>query len=366
MSGSPVPDPCLTEVDNETPYEHFDCDKMGPGRRFFDTVIVKGSFSFSSGALTPSEERAPIALSDEYWDLDAPERSSIRQVGDAVLYKPGTDILVTGTARSPGYQPAYQWDASVLVRKGGSALVHARATVFAPRMFRFQDRGWMLEAGDATRDVPIRYELAYGGAYPRWTNRGEVETEWSIYQRNPCGTGYFDWEALDERLDYSAPQWEAVGRPFSVDDVDVPLAGFGPIARFWEPRIDLAGTYDERWEQRMLREVAEGLPADYPEDFDPRFFQYAHPDLICATHLAGDEEIVLDGLVGLQQEFALRLPGTRLNARLRSGTGEELEQPLLLDTVHLDLDRALLHLTWRLTLDQQRDIRAAIITEGRI
>jgi hypothetical protein len=364
MSQLPVPDPCLEQVVNDTPYRHFDCDKMGPGRRFFDTVAVKGTFSFSTGTVELAEEQSPIALADEYWDPEEADRSSVRQVGDLLLYKPGCDILLTGTARSPGYQPAYEWQASVLVHRAGTPIVQARAAVFAPRYFRYHDRGWMLESGDAARDVPIRYELAYGGAQLR--PMAHAAPEWQVYPRNPSGTGYFDWEALDERLDYAAPQWEAVGHPFSMRDRDIPLAGFGPVARSWEPRVDLAGTYDEAWESQMLRDVEAGLPADYPADFDPRFFHYAHPDLVTPTHLIGDEELVLDGLVGLQNAFAIRLPGIRLDARLRNGQGDEREQALALDTVHLDLDRALMHLTWRLTLDQQLDIRAATIKEVRL
>src|SRR5207302_3596070 len=29
-------------------------------------------------------------------------------------------------------------------------------------------------------------------------------------------------------------------------------AGFGPIARDWVPRVEFAGTYDEKWEQERL------------------------------------------------------------------------------------------------------------------
>ena len=101
----PIPEPRLRSVSNQTPLEMFQCDKMGVGRRFFDTVVLKGTFAFASGKFAPTEEQQPIALADEPWDPANAERSSLKHAGEVLLTKPSTDVIVTGTARSPGGEP---------------------------------------------------------------------------------------------------------------------------------------------------------------------------------------------------------------------------------------------------------------------
>jgi hypothetical protein len=57
----------------------------------------------------------------------------------------------------------------------------------------------------------------------------------------------------------------------------------------------------------------------------------------------------------------LELPGVRVIAALLDGNEEQHREELRLDTVHIDLDAAIVRLCWRLTLDQARDIRAAAL-----
>ena len=47
----PIPEPRLRNVINESPLEHFQCDKMAVGRRFFDTVATNGDISTLVGEL---------------------------------------------------------------------------------------------------------------------------------------------------------------------------------------------------------------------------------------------------------------------------------------------------------------------------
>jgi hypothetical protein len=53
-------------------------------------------------------------------------------------------------------------------------------------------------------------------------------------------------------------------------------------------------------------------------------------------------------------------------AGMLDGKNEQHEEGMPLDTVQIDLDAGLVNLCWRLTLDQARDIRAALIRVARI
>ncbi|AKT42942.1 DUF2169 family type VI secretion system accessory protein [Chondromyces crocatus] len=367
MSPFLIPEPRLRSVTNQTPFALFQCDKMAPGRRFFDTVVLKGTFALAPGELELAEQQRPIALADEPWDLTNAERSSLKHAGEVLLTKPSTDVIVTGTARSPGGEPRKAWDCAVEVRRGGETTLVGRAQALGPRCWRHTGaKGWVLTEPEPTLEVPIRYELAYGGAYVLPPEEGApAEPTWVVHRPNPSGTGFFDERALDTARAYPAPQWQLRAHPVTSPNGEVPLAGFGPVARPWASRLHHAGTYDEAWIKKTREEVAQGMPSDYAADFDPRFFQCAHPDLIAPSYLEGDEEIVLTGLMPGAEPFTFQLPAVRVLAALIDGQGSRPPWGLPLDTVHLDLDAGTVTLCWRLTLDQALGVRAALFIAGR-
>jgi hypothetical protein len=362
MDRSLIPLPRLQAVNNDTPFQVFDCDKMGVGRRYYDTVVVKGTFALSPGKLELAEEQEEIRLGDELWDPDNPERSSVKHEGDVVLTKPSTDIIVTGTAHAPGGEPLPDWDAAIEVRGGGETKVAYRAQALGLRRFRHTTaKGWSVTDPEPTLYVPIRYELAYGGAYRPRQAEGEAPLDWVVCDANPSGTGFCDESQLDPAVEYLAPSWQPRAHPVTGLNHEVPLTGFGPVARAWTSRRKYAGTYDDAWLRKTRDEVAHGLPTDYAADFDPRFFQCAHPELIASSYLVGSEEIVLTGLMPGREPYTLELPGMKVIAELRDGKDEVHPEELCLDTVHLDLDRAIVSVCWRLTLDQAWDIQHAAL-----
>lgn len=359
-----IPEPRLEVVENLTPFSLFQCDKMAVGRVFHDTVVVKGTFTLAPGKLRPAPVQARVVLADDYWDRSAAERSSVKSAGEVVLLKPGTDVLVTGTVRAPGGRALREWDVAVVAKDPEGTVLEHRARVNGPRKWRYTSlRGWTLTAAEPTTEVPIRYELACGGAYPdrRYPPAPDGRRKWIVHRPNPSGTGFFDERALDPGKEHPGPQWQSPGRPVEAMNVEAPLSGLGPVARHWSARARWAGTYDAAWLARTRAEVQSGLPGDYPADFDPRFFQCAHPDLITKRHLLGDEIVALGGMAHEHEWLVLQLPGIELSARLLDGTGTWLGQVMPLDTVHVDLDTGLVYLCWRLTLDQARGVRVAVI-----
>jgi hypothetical protein len=339
---------------NLTPFPHFQCDKMGPGRIFCDVVVVKATFELRPDVLVLAEEQADIVIADEYWDGN-PSRSSLKRAGEVLLAKPGTDVILTGTARVK--RPAPSWDVAVVVRgKDRTLLSHQAQASGRTRWEHRSLRGFGLTDPEPTTEVPIRYELEYGGAYT--APNGEQR----LHEANPSGWGFVDERTLDRARTYPGPQWHPPSGPVPELNVeDFPLAGLGPVARPWQSRLRYAGTYDESWDRQRRADTMSGRVADYPSDFDLRFFQCAHPLLASAAHLAGDEQLGLSGLVADRTDFLTRLPGTTLSASLRNEHGWR-DVPMPLDTVHVDLDRSLVYLCWRLTLDHRSNVFAAVIT----
>ena len=174
-------------------------------------------------------------------------------------------------------------------------------------------------------------------------------------------------DALDTEYAYPAPQWQSPsGSPVTTMNREVPVSGFGPVARSWSSRLKYAGTYDDAWMRKAREDAAARLPADYAADFDPRFFQCAHPEMIAPSYLVGDEEVTLTGLLGGTSPLTFQLPCLRVTASLVDGQGAGSIEDLPLDTVHIDVDKGTVCLLFRLTLDQARDVRAAlfVLTEA--
>jgi hypothetical protein len=357
----PPPEIQLRDVQNETPLEHLVFDKMGRGREYFDVLLLKGTFKLAHRASAGfADERQPIVLGDELYDPDNSERSAIRQAGEVVLTKPTTDVMVTGHARAPGGEPATDWQTMVEVI-GHELEVSCGAHVFGPGVFRHVlGEGWMLDGPAPVTEVPIRYDLAFGGAYKPRSYEDEPEPGWVVWEDNPSGVGFLDFEDMDEDLTYPAPQW--LPDESWLGKRNAPLAGYGPIPRPWSPRLKYAGTYDEEWLKKAKKAIDRGMSPDYARDFDTRFFQCAHPGLIMPRYLVGNELFRLTGLMPGEEPFEFQLPCISVAATLSDARGTEEVQPLPLDTVTIDTDSGTVSICWRLSVSQRRRIGHATIT----
>jgi hypothetical protein len=117
-------------------------------------------------------------------------------------------------------------------------------------------------------------------------------------------------------------------------------AGFGPIARQWEPRRSLYGTRDASW-QRSRQPVP-------PKDFDPRYNCAGHPDLWSETPLRGDEPIEILGATP-EGAWRFRLPYYAPAFHVTID-GEEETYDTHLDTILIDIedtDERIVELSWR-------------------
>lgn len=340
----------LDEVANLTPFAHMAFEKLGPAEQAYDIIVVKATCALCSGCgsdgIIPIDEPAPIHLADEHFG--DPERTSLRIAGDALLFKPGTDVFLTGHARPPRAHPA-AWAAQIGIVHRGRPRTR-RLRLLGERHWQWTlHRRWHLSEPQACESLPLRYELAFGGTRAH-------NGAWIEHAENPIGVGFFDPDTLDRDRRYTAPRIELFDQPARGPGEPIAVPGLGPLPRFWEARSRFAGTYDEVWQGQY---EARDMPG-YPRDFDARFFQAAHPDWIFDPPLAGDEALQLLGL-SADQPIVGRLPGWRIEALILGGDSAATVAPLRLDTVEIDLDARRLYLGWRLSIAHAVRARHALL-----
>lgn len=289
-------------------------------------VVAKATYDLVEGCLVMAKEQAPLVFADEYYG--DPETSSIRYSSDVVWGKTSTDIAVLGDAVAPD-EKTRQMDVVLEVGK----LKHS-VRVFGDRKWVRGATGWRLSKPEVFDRMPLRYERAFGGV-----DRSHAdETKHYAEARNPLGCGIWDKKKSGIKpKDLSVPNLEdpndLIRKPL---DKPVPT-GFGFLPGHWEPRLGLAGIYDEKWMQERMPLLA--------SDFDPKHNQSAHPALIYDGFLKGDEKVVVTG-VRAEGGYAFRLPGVQLECVVDMGSSDPLLAAMSLNKLMVDTDEKKVFMTW--------------------
>ncbi len=349
-----IPLEVLQEIHNTTGLPHFQFMKMGPGREFYDVVIVKAAFNLEPGIAKLADKPAQINYADEFWDDDDPELSSLKVVGDTVLYKPYADVFVTGHVWHYGAKPTTSWNGLLRVKRDDIILIDKSLRFTGARNWK-HDSGdtWSLSKPQFATVVPLRYELAYGGY---WINPKEKNPDFAqvAFGGNPSGTGYFG-VSHNKKQQYTGVQIESTGDSLTKSNAKN-TAGWGPIARFWNPRVDRQGTYNDAW----FDDFNDNEFADYPKDFQFSYFNSAPADQMISL-LRGDERIGLAGVFPEKDAINAQLPGWHIKAQGLDEDGELFVGLLNCDTVHVDLDARVLNVTWRLNLKHSKKIPTLLL-----
>jgi len=285
-------------------------------------AVTAGRYRLPHPAAPPEQ---PLDLDDDQPEpplgdvyCGPPGRSGLRIEGQTAFGRPATDILLAGHARALRDEPVTSLTVTVSV--GACA---QRAIVVGDRIWESR------LAGDAVTlsppqpfvAMPLVWERAFGGSI--YDDTGQLIAN---EPRNPVGRGFFrDGTAAVGQL---LPNVEDPRTPIlGPEDRPAPM-GFGPIARWWEPRASYAGTYDEAW-------MRERLPV-WPEDFDERFLCAAPAPLQARPHLRGGEWVHLEGL---HREGAMhfRLPAPRLVVRFRFN-GHDVRRAMIMDALIIEPD----------------------------
>jgi hypothetical protein len=288
-------------------------------------VAVKATFAVADdGALRLADEQKPPLLAPEYFGK--PGESSVRYEADLGPMRPTTDITLLGSAHAPGGRPAGRVETSLRVDD-----VHKALIVYGERAFLSGIGGGLdVSSPVAFTKRPIVYELAFGG-----TDTTDPDPrKHALDKRNPIGRGFaVKPSALADR---PAPCIERPG----TDVAQAGPAGYGPIASYWSPRLELWGTYDAHW--------AKTKKPLLPDDYDERVALCAPADQRPPRHLYGGEPVELVNLTpGGRLRFAL--PKIYFTFQTAFGSRREEHRSRLVSVV-IEPDESRLMLTWLTTL----------------
>lgn len=301
-------------------------------------IIVKATFVMGT-PWTLAEEQAPPQMGDDYWG--EPGESSIKLLSDVHVGKNSTDILMQGHACALDYQEVRQLDAHLTV---GS--VHKSVRVFG-------DRHWVNGRPSLPlpfQSMPLVYERAFGGEHQISTDDITVE------ERNLIGCGFAGKRNKQDMEGRALPNIEDPKQLInSIYDLPIP-ASFAPCSSEWLPRRQWAGTYDEHWQTTRAPYL--------PDDFDKRFLNAAHPDLVYPGFLQGGEPIVIKGMHPAG-EINLQVPEVKINANVKLKE-KTISLDFNIETLTLLPDEKQLSLVWLAPFECDKNVLKIIEIEVKL
>lgn len=311
---------------NHTPFAadtHVQMDGHGQ-----EVLVAVACATFSApddeGPVRLASKQEPVRFIDE--PRGDPVRSSIAFESDISPFKPRVDVIVEAAAHAaPGHTAT-------------RALVSLRLADIHKTLRVMGDRSSLRDASPMPfTTLPIVYERALGGSTPR----GEACVE------NPVGVGWRGATSVDMSVATTAPNIEYADPRTARHGGRALPAGFGIVARHWQPRVGFAGTYDAAW-----------LDATWPllpRDFDPLFHQVAPLDQQTAS-VSGGEIVELTNVTP-SGRWRFRLPTLDVPVHLVHEDRVE-SRPVRIDTVAIDAYRRIVTLKWRLAVRSTRNAPA--------
>lgn len=287
-------------------------------------VAVKATYRINTeGEPLLAEEQPPPLLAPEYFG--EPGQSSLKYEADLIPSKPGTDILVNGTAYSPGGKPCTEFVTALKINGKQKAI-----KVLGERRWEQGLMGWKASSPKPVTSVPVRYEKAYGG----FDNHDPNPKKQHWDPRNPVGLGIHNSQQIKEgdplhQLEHLHGTPEKAGP-----------AGFGAIDSYWSPRRELTGTYDRAWQEQRHPLL--------PLDWNPRCLHCAPQDQQTDKPLRGGEPIEL---IHLTPEGKLQFQLPRVHLGFTTHIDNRVEEHRgQLASVIIEPDQQRLSMVWTTVL----------------
>jgi hypothetical protein len=289
-------------------------------------LVAKATWSLHTHRLAAAEQQVSLSVQPQRLrlgelDLDDAQRQALGdRVAEDVVWldhdllppKPAFDVIVAGYATAPPHHTAAHLDAGIRI---GSDTRVLRA--FVPRVW---DRGLLGYAprplSPCVRRVPLSYAVA----------------DW--------GSGF---AAMTSHADgYPLPWLESLVTPSQRTRSSERPVGFGHWPENAAHRQPHAGTYDDAWQEQR----APGLPLD----FNPRFYNAAHPELQLPQAPAAGTPIGLAHLAA-QPAINTHMPNLTLAVQATTAAGAaQTVQTVRCDTLVIEPDFMRMSQVWRVTL----------------
>jgi hypothetical protein len=300
-------------------------------------VCIKGTFTISGKDEEPqfANEQLPLVEADTF--TGEPGWSAPVYESDYPLRKPRCDVLLNGSA----YAPAGNWAKRVTV----GLQVGRMAKSFHVVGDRIWQKGSVsIQASEPKpyKSMPITYDRAFGGVDDSYKDPQKLRA----FLANPVGVGYHHHLQAEFVDGKPLPNTEEISKPIIIPNGNYRPMSFGPIGRGWQPRIPLAGTYDQNWVDNIFPFL--------PPDFDERYHQAAPFDQQI-DHPKGGERVFLTNLTP-EGRTIFRLPTKRFLVWFFMKDGEEKETESVIDTIMIEPDEKRFMVTWRTSLPLRRNI----------
>ncbi|UXM95245.1 DUF2169 domain-containing protein [Bartonella sp. HY329] len=334
-------------------FQHWDKD----GKEF-GVLIVKADFHINENHFALlKEEQNSFIFDDIYWgDIGT---SSLKYESELAPFKPKTDIMFNAIARSPNNEQCKYWQVGIKI----DDLLFYQFSVFGKRVISSNQtplgRSWQLSEIEPITEIPLQYEYAFGGTIAC------SEHEQNYCRYNPVGTGLLSNFILNQDNPIFAPQIGIFAELNNYKPGDeLVVCGISPIAKGWYPRLNLAGTFDQKWQQQRHPLV--------PEDFDFNYWNAAPTVLQITPYLKGNETITAYGMFHEKQEYSFCLPGVQLICAIKIKNNVNIQiEKMNLDTVYCDIssDNFIKHsmtITWRKIFSYYEEIENININISRI
>lgn len=302
-------------------------------------VVVKGTFLIpddgGAAALAPPEAQLPLCMADTF--EGEPGFSAPVEEADFARYKPRCDVIIHAHAYAPEGRPVERVRAGLRLGSWQKAL-----EVVGDRVWTRRGPTIGGSAPQPFERMPITYARAFGGL-----DRSDPdEPQPYAYHMNPVGRGWHRVRNQERLQGFPLPNIETIGEPVTSPWGDYRPTALGPVARGWQPRLALAGTYDQAWQD----EVFPFLPAD----FDDRHLQAAPQDQQIAYPNGGEPVLLLN--LTPEGRLGFRLPELRVPVVFLPRGRERVEQEAALDTIVIEPDARRLALVWRANLPLRRNV----------
>ena len=307
---------------------------MEPDGRELLVVVLKGTFHIPPAGDQPrlAQQQVPLVEADEF--TGEPGFSAPLYESDYAPTKARCDVLLGGSAYAPGGKPAERVTVSLRVGPLKKSFDVVGNRTWSPGL-----TGASSGNPEPFTVMPISYDNAFGGI----DDTDDDLQKHGACRENPAGTGFHLRPTHASVEGKPLPNTEESGKPVTDPRGKYRPMALGPAGRGWRPRVGLAGTYDEKWQENKFPFL--------PDDFDPRYYQAA-PEDQQMDYPHGDEV----ELVNLTPEgrTCFYLPKIRVPVEFFRLEGESRTVQAALDTILLEPDHGLFMLCWRAATPLQK------------